>query len=656
MSLGHQKAGHRIAGDLNAGHRIAGDLNAGHRIAGHRITGYRGGRPARLVVRALAAARARAAVGLMAAAITLALPSTTDASPSPPAPKAQTSVPAPGTATNRHVPGVTLAIASTYKVTVPPGTWVPVTLSVANRGSSDVRGEIVVQAPAAQQGLSTPGCLSNGPSTFTCLSAEDYSSSLAAGAPPARKTTSTIRYTVPLDLAAGTKTQLPLYLLTGPPGAGVSARVEGTTGTVLAQASAPLPVAYGLAQPAILVVTDSPSSVSVLGKLVAPTGAQPQLQYSVPSALPAAAAALGAFRAITIDQADTSDLSPGQAQALEGYVEAGGTLLVAGGLDWQATTAGLPARLLPGTPTGGVSSWSLPELAALLRTTPVPGHVDLVGLRPSDRATDTLVQGKNSLALEGTYGRGHVVLSAFDPAAAPLSTWAGAQALLTRLFAPAFEPGYYDSPLPYAEAGGVFPVPPSTSPAAVVAGLGGNFDTGAALMSPTTAASVLATYLGQVPSVTRPPAVGFIGLLLLAYIAVVGLVLVAVFCWHRRRAVVWATVPTLAITAALAAILAGVGTGSGPLVNEVRVSEVTPNGHLAQVLSLGMVQLPGGGSRRVDLASPGSETVSPNLIGNLAAGAGAEVTVGQRQRRPGTGVPGTSVMIRGGPDLGAGGP
>ena len=133
---------------------------------------------------------------------------------------------------------------------------------------------------------STPGCLSNGPSTFTCLSAENYSSSLAAGGPPSLKTTSTIRYTVPLDLPAGTKKQLPLYLLTGPPGAGVSARVEGATGTVLARASTPLPVAYGLAQPAILVVTDSPSSVAVLGKLVAPTGAQPQLQYSVPSALP----------------------------------------------------------------------------------------------------------------------------------------------------------------------------------------------------------------------------------------------------------------------------------------------------------------------------------------------------------------------------------
>ncbi len=187
---------------------------------------------------------------------------------------------------------------------------------------------------------------------------------------------------------------MPLYLLTGPPGAGVSARVEGATGTVLARASAPLPVAYGLAQPAILVRDRQPVQRPVLSKLVAPTGAQPQLQYLVPSALPTAAAALGAFRAITIDQADTSGLSPGQAQALEGYVEAGGTLLVAGGLDWEATTAGLPARLLPGTPTGSVPrgrSLSWPHCSVPRRC---PGRVDLVGLRPRDRATDDTCPGK----------------------------------------------------------------------------------------------------------------------------------------------------------------------------------------------------------------------------------------------------------------------
>ena len=407
---------------------------------------------------------------------------------------------------------------------------------------------------------------------------------------------------------------------------------------MLARASAQLPVAYGLAQPAVMVVTDSPPSVSVLSKLLAPTGAQPQLQYTTPSALPTVAAALGAFRAVTIDQADTSGLTPGQSQALESYVDAGGTLVVAGGLDWRGPTAGLPATLLPGHPTGEVSSLALPDMAHLLRTGPVPGRVDVDSLEVSGGGTETLVQGQRPLALEVARGRGHVVLCAFDPAAAPLATWPGAQALLSRLFAPAFQPGYYDSPLPYAEAGGVFPVAPSDTPSAVVARLGGNFDTGSSLMSPANAVSVLASYLGQAPVVTRPPAVGLLGLLLLGYIALVGLVLFTVFRRHRRRAVVWATVPTLAITAVVAASLAGVGAGSGPLVDEVRVAQLPPGGRLAQVLSLGMVQLPGGGSRRIELASPGSAVPAPALVGNLAAGSGAEVTVSQLQAPSATSV------------------
>ena len=456
--------------------------------------------------------------------------------------------------------------------------------------------------------------------------------------PDATRQAPALRYVVPLELAAGTVKQLTLYLLTGPPGAGVSAQVEGQTGGVLARATASLPVAYGLAPPAVMVVTDSPASVSFMSKLLAPTGAQTQVQYATPSALPTAPAVLGAFRAILIDQADTSAFSPGQSQALDDYVDAGGTLVVAGGLDWRGPTAGLPAGLLPAHPRGGVTALALPDVARLLGIVSVPRGVDVDSLTVSARGIETMVEGKMPLALQLAHGRGHVVVCAFDPAAAPLSTWPGFPALLSRLFAPAFQPGYYDSALPYAEGGGVFPVPPSNAPAGVVAGLGGNFDTGSSLMSPATAAGVLASYLGGAPAVTRPPAAGFIGLLLAAYIALVGLVLFAVFRRHHRRATVWAAVPTLALTAVLAASLAGVGTGNRPLLDEVRVSQLSPGGHVAQVLSLGMVQLPGGGSRRIALAGGGPAAPSPALVGNLAAGSGAEVTVSQLQAPSAAGV------------------
>jgi hypothetical protein len=646
---------------------------------GHTKAGYLRGPAAAAWGRTVARAWRWPAICLVAVVTVLAVPSTSGAVPlrsartanGPAAwtadelPARTADVPASGVPAkpDRRASELTLSIISQYRVTVPPGTWVPVTLSVANDGASDVQGKIVVRAPAAQEGLSTPGCLANGPSTFTCISGEDYSSSLPSSVPGSTNLRSTgpgstgpgstrpgftgpdaarpapsLRYVVPLELAAGTVKRLTLYLLTGPPGVGVSAQVEGQTGGVLARATASLPVAYGLAPPAVMVVTDSPASVSVMSKLLAPTGAQTQVQYATPSALPTAPAVLGAFRAILIDQADTTALSPAQSQALDGYVEAGGTLVVAGGLGWRGTTAGLPAGLLPAHPTGQVIGLALPDMARLLGITSVPRGVDVDSLAVSAGGFESMVEGKLPLALQLAHGRGHVVFCAFDPVTPPLSTWAGASALLSRLFAPAFQPGYYDSALPYAEGGGVFPVPPSNAPAGIVAGLGGNFDTGSSLMSPATAAGVLASYLGVAPAVTRPPAVGFIGLLLAGYIALVGLVLFAVFRRHRRRAAVWAAVPTLALTAVLAASLAGIGTGNSPLLDEVRVSQLSPGGHVAQVLALGMVQLPGGGSRRVDLAGGAPDAPPPALVGNLAAGSGAEVTISQLRAPSATGV------------------
>ncbi|HTT90720.1 MAG TPA: hypothetical protein VMF65_14300 [Acidimicrobiales bacterium] len=578
------------------------------------------------------------------ALVTLVTFATGDAAPLPGA--QERAAVAAAAKSGRPEPGVTLAVSSLYTVSVPPGTWVPLSVSVTNRGASEVDGNIVVAAPAAQAGLSTPGCLSNGPSTFTCLGAEDYSANTQPREfhPPSR--TTLVTYKVPLQLAGGTAKQMPLYVLAGPAGEGVSARVQEATGRVLARAAAQLPVAYGLAQPAVLVVTDNPPPVDVLAKLLTPTGAQPQLQYITPQALPPMAAALGAFRAVAIEQADTTELSPAQGQALEGYVQAGGTLVVAGGLDWREATAGLPVGLLPGRPTGTVSALALPELASLLGTGPVPQGVNVDTLVPAAGSREIMAQGRTPLALEQTRGGGHVVLCAFDPAAAPLTAWPGTPSLLSRLFAPAYQPGYYDTPLPYAEAGGVFPVPPQSGPASVVAKLGGDFDTGSALMSPGTAVSVLSAYLGQAPAVTRPPAVTSLGVLLLGYISVVTLVLVVVLGRARRRAVVWGVVPTLAITGVVAAGLAGIGTGNGSLVEEVRVSQLPAGGHVAQVVSMGMVQLPHGGSRRVELANPPSdaraEAGSPALVGNLAAGTGAEVTLG-----PGPDPLTTSITVRG---------
>ena len=270
---------------------------------------------------------------------------------------------------------MTIVASSLDKVTVPPGSWVPLSVSVANKGPTDVEGQIVLTSNDAAATSAAGGCFANGPSTFTCLSSGDYSSGLSSAAQssqavgPARPRGSAIAanrantanrakaqasgpnavtYEIPLELAAGTAKQLVVDVLAEPAGGKVSALVEGPSGRVLAKTAAQLPLAYGTAQAAVLVVTDNQAAVSALDNLVSPAGSQPQLQYVNPADLPASPAPLGIFRAVAIDRADTSGLSPAQGQSLQSYVEAGGTLVVAGGLNWRGTTAGLPPAYCPG--------------------------------------------------------------------------------------------------------------------------------------------------------------------------------------------------------------------------------------------------------------------------------------------------------------------
>ena len=396
----------------------------------------------------------------------------------------------------------------------------------------------------------------------------------------------------------------------------MSALVEGPSGRVLAKTAAQLPLAYGTAQAAVLVVTDNQAAVSALDNLVSPAGSQPQLQYVNPADLPASPAPLGIFRAVAIDRADTSGLSPAQGQSLQSYVEAGGTLVVAGGLNWRGTTAGLPPGLLPGHPTGGVTSLALPGLSRLLGTKPLRARVDVTNLRKEPDAAVTLNQGGTPIALQVSRGSGHVVFVAVDPAAPPLAAWPGTGALLSRLFAPAYEAGYFASPLPYAEAGGVFPVAPGGLPPSVVAKLGADTATGPALMSPTPAEDALAGYLEQAPIVRAPPSASFVGLLLLGYVVVVGPVCFFVLTRLRRRELAWVAVPCLAVAVTVAAVNAS--PRGRPAVQEVQVAQVVPEDHTAQVTTLAVVPVPGGGTRRLEL--PGTPSAAPALVGDGAGG------------------------------------
>ena len=543
---------------------------------------------------------------------------------------------------NRAAPslsGITLGVTNLYDVTVPAGTWVPVHVSVTNRGTADVRADVSITSGTSFAPVG--GCFPDGPTTFTCLSGAGYSASAAVPGPAAGPVPSVESYEVPLALAAGTAKAWTCYVWAGAAAQSLSAAVLGPGRRLLARANLSLDVAAGRPQPSVLAVTDDPSSVASLAGAKAPTGSDLQVQYLGPAELPPTPAPLGTFKAVVIDQAATSVLSPAQAEALGSYVEAGGTLVVAGGLSSLADTAGLPAALLPGRVTGAVFSLALPVLPALLGAPALTEKVDVAELAAAPGSNAVLSQGKVPLTLQANRGNGHVVLSAFDPASPPLADWAGAGALLERLLAPAFLSGYYSPALPYGEAGGIYPVAPADLPPSLVAHLGAEPNTGAPLMSPAVAAGELAGYLRLTPNVATPPSSELLGVLLLGYVLVAGPVSFFMLARLRRRALAWLTVPGLAAAVALVACLTW-ATSEKPLVVEIRVAQMVPGDHVAQVSSMGVVQLPTGGSRLVELNRSGPAAAT--LVGSLPGGQQTELVVG-----PGGLTHGTSLEVSGPP-------
>src|SRR5262249_18322682 len=155
-----------------------------------------------------------------------------------------------------------------------------------------------------------------------------------------------------------------------------------------------------------------------------------------------------------------------------------------------------------------------------------------------------------------------------------------------------YHAGYYATALPYAEAGGIYPVTATNLPPAVVGRFGADLGTGTAFMSPATSMGALASYLEQAPDPKTPPPAHLAGLSLIGYVLVAGPVSFFVLDRLHRRQLAWVVVPGLAVVTAVVAGLVGPRAQRGPVLAEVRVVQAAPGGHLAQVTSLGLVHLP----------------------------------------------------------------
>ena len=508
-------------------------------------------------------------------------------------------------------------LSSPYSVTVPSGGWVPVQVAVTNSGQAALEGQVVVTSPVQMAAAATVGsCFYNGTAT-TCPGGGwvSYGSQLfmpfnmTGGSVPTKPVVDRLA----LDLAPGTTKHMLVYVLAQSGQPAISAQVLSRSGSVLARGKLDLPLAPGTGGPAVLVLSDDPSASS-LPVAMPSMLARPQVQVLTPAELPGSPAALGMFSAVVIDQAGTTVLTRAQGQALLGYVENGGMLLVAGGLGWQNTVAGLPPGLLPARVVGSVAL-HLSALARLLGVPPLTSQAQVSTLSLRRGAEATLSEGARPLAVQEALGEGQVVLCAVDPAAPPLAAWAGTAPLLARLLAPAFQDDYYGQGPAFAAAG---PNGSVTVPGSLLGKFGSTGSPG--FTDPDRAGAAFAAYMEQIPGASLP-SVHFLGLLLLGYVVVAGPLCFLVLARLHRRHLAWVVVPALAVAAALVAWGSGAGMDRAPLLDQLRVDQLVPGSPQAEVLSLGAVYLPRGGSHRVTLGGGG-------LVTAWGAMGGGQLTIG----------------------------
>ncbi len=148
--------------------------------------------------------------------------------------------------------------------------------------------------------------------------------------------------------------------------------------------------------------------------------------------LPAVPAAWNGLDVLVLNDVDTGQFTTTQLDALEGWVNTGGQLVVTGGPGWQKTAVAF-TDLLPVTITGSESVDDLPALSQRAGEPfrdPGPYLVAASSLRQGE-----LLVHQDGLPLLAVHrlGRGSVYFLALDPKLAPLLDWDGSERLWSEI-------------------------------------------------------------------------------------------------------------------------------------------------------------------------------------------------------------------------------
>ena len=386
------------------------------------------------------------------------------------------------------------------------GQWLPVSVHLTN-AADDVSGRLVVRPETSGSGI-------------------------------------TNTYSTPVTLPRGGDQTALLYITAR--GFATQIRIEliDDAGVVVAQTTAPV---RSIQSQDRLHVVVTESAVGSIDLNAIKTGIYNGYQANWGSAqIPDRAAALDAVDLLLFSEVDTGALSDGQRAAIRDWVTSGGQLVVTGGANWQATSAGL-VDLLPLEPQNSTTVETLAPLADWLNVDNSDlAEQAIISTGDLREEATVLVGGDQPLIVRRAQGGGTVDYLTMNPTDAPLRGWGNVGDLWFAL---------------------------ATSRGAQPSWSNGVLDWEAA----TRAVEILPGY-DPLPDIL--PLCGF----LVAYIGLIGPLNYLILSRINRREWAWVTIPVCIIAfSALAWFLGANLRGNEATLNRLAVVQVWPDAERARV-------------------------------------------------------------------------
>lgn len=384
-------------------------------------------------------------------------------------------------------------------------------------------------------------------------------------------------FSVPVSLPSGARKRLPVYILPNNFTREAEVRLV-SQGEVVARQNVSV---LGEANIVYLIgiASANQGALSQLKGLDFPGQSRPVSLVNVAlEDFPERVEGLRSLDTLIFNDIDTSTLTPGQAEALRGWVSGGGRLVLGGGAGAAATVSGISEGLLPVRPAESVelTSENLSVLADFA------GATEIQAAGPFLAAGGTLQDGKIlvgretlPLVVSKSLGSGEVYFIALDLSVAPFEGWSGTVTFWESLLGPGAV---------YSQG-----MPPDMSARQL-------------------RSSSMPYALSNMP-VLDLPSVRNLGLLLGAYILLVGPVNYLVLRKQKKLHWAWVTIP--AITVLFSASAFGMGyalRGTDVVLNKIALVELNSDGRADVTTYLGLFSP---GQQAYEVEVEGSSLLSP---------------------------------------------